>query len=428
MADPKKVLAIIMGGGRGTRLYPLTKERCKPAVPLAGKYRLVDIPISNCINSGYNRIFLLTQFLTASLHRHLQKSFHFDPFNGGFVDILSAEQTEKSNAWYEGTADAVRRNLVHFNSHAHDLILILSGDQLYRMDFRKIIEQHIETKADVTIAAIPFPVSKVEGLGLMRVNDDLSISEFVEKPKDPAVINSLTLSPSLEEQLSTKTGEKHCLASMGIYVFSRDALRRALDNSAKDFGKEVIPGMLGKGKLCAHIFEGYWEDIGTVRAFFDANLALAQPLPPFNFFDRGAPIYTHARYLPASKINKCSINHVVIGDGCIITDSSLTHCVIGIRSILGENSHLQDVVMMGADYYQKDNEIAADKASGRPTIGMGRNCDITRAIIDKNARIGDNVKLSPLGKQDGEYPHGIVIRDGILCVTKEAVIPSNFTI
>ena len=278
MADPKKVLAIIMGGGRGTRLYPLTKERCKPAVPLAGKYRLVDIPISNCINSGYNRIFLLTQFLTASLHRHLQKSFHFDPFNGGFVDILSAEQTEKSNAWYEGTADAVRRNLVHFNSHAHDLILILSGDQLYRMDFRKIIEQHIETKADVTIAAIPFPVSKVEGLGLMRVNDDLSISEFVEKPKDPAVINSLTLSPSLEEQLSTKTGEKHCLASMGIYVFSRDALRRALDNSAKDFGKEVIPGMLGKGKLCAHIFEGYWEDIGTVRAFFDANLALAQPL------------------------------------------------------------------------------------------------------------------------------------------------------
>ena len=417
-----------MGGGRGTRLYPLTKERCKPAVPLAGKYRLVDIPISNCINSGYNRIFLLTQFLTASLHRHLQKSFHFDPFNGGFVDILSAEQTEKSNAWYEGTADAVRRNLIHFNSHAHDLILILSGDQLYRMDFRNIIEQHIATQADVTIAAIPFPVSKVEGLGLMRVGDDLTINEFVEKPKDPAVINGLALSPALEHRLKTKSDEKRCLASMGIYVFSREALRRSLDNTAKDFGKEIIPGLLGKAKLCAHIFEGYWEDIGTVRAFFEANLALAQPLPPFNFFDRGAPIYTHARYLPASKINRCAINHVVIGDGCIITDSSLQHSVIGIRSILGENSNLRDVVMMGADFYQKENEIAADRASGRPTIGIGRNCDIHFAIIDKNARIGDGVKLSPEGKQDGEYPHGIVIRDGILCVTKDAIIPSGFTL
>jgi glucose-1-phosphate adenylyltransferase len=428
MADPKKVLAIIMGGGRGTRLYPLTKERCKPAVPLAGKYRLVDIPISNCINSGFNRIFLLTQFLTASLHRHIQKCYHFDPFNGGFVDILSAEQTEKSSAWYEGTADAVRRNLVHFNSHGHDLILILSGDQLYRMDFRKIVEQHIETKADVTIAAIPFAVSKVEGLGLMRVADDLTITEFVEKPKDPAIISGLALSANLEKKLVTSSTEKRCLASMGIYVFSREALRTSLDNSMKDFGKEIIPGLLGKAKLCAHIFEGYWEDIGTVRAFFEANLALAQPLPPFNFFDRGAPIYTHARYLPASKINKCDINHVVIGDGCIVTDSSLHHCVIGIRSILGENSHLKDVVMMGADYYEKESELERNKTLGRPAIGIGRNCNITFSIIDKNARIGDSVTLSPAGKQDGEYPHGIVIRDGILCVTKDAVIPSGFTI
>jgi glucose-1-phosphate adenylyltransferase len=429
MPDSKRVLSVIMGGGRGTRLFPLTKERCKPAVPLAGKYRLVDIPISNCINSGYNRIFLLTQFLTASLHRHIQKSFHFDPFSGGFVDILSAEQTEKSNAWYEGTADAVRRNLVHFNSHRHEVILILSGDQLYRMDFAKIVEQHIETGADVTIAAIPFAASKVEGLGLMRVADDLSISEFVEKPKDPAIINGLAMSDALEARLGTnKTGEKRCLASMGIYVFSRDVLARALDNTMKDFGKEVIPSLLGKAKLCSYIFEGYWEDIGTVRAFFEANLALAQPLPPFNFFDRNAPIYTHARYLPASKINRCDIDHVVIGDGCIVTDSKLRHCLIGIRSILGENSNLEDVVMMGADYYQTETELAADKKAGRPPFGVGRNCKIRRTIIDKNARIGDGVSLSPDGKADGEYPHEIVIRDGVLCVCKGAVIPSGFTL
>jgi glucose-1-phosphate adenylyltransferase len=427
MPDKKKVLSVIMGGGRGTRLYPLTKERCKPAVPLAGKYRLVDIPISNCINSGYNRIFLLTQFLTASLHRHINKSFHFDPFGAGFIDLLSAEQTNLSTSWYEGTADAVRRNLEHFDAHKHDLVLILSGDQLYRMDFRQIIDQHVATGADVTIAAIPFPVSKVEGLGLMRVQDDLSISEFVEKPKDPAVINGLTISPALEAKLEP-CPEKRCLASMGIYVFSREVLHEALANEMKDFGKEVIPALLGKKKLYSHIFEGYWEDIGTVRAFFEANLALAQPLPPFNFFDRNSPIYTHPRYLPASKINRCNIDHVVIGDGCLVTDSTLRHCVIGIRSILGEDSNFEDVVMMGSDYYQTKPEVQADKDKGRPPIGVGRACRIKRAIIDKNARIGDNVALSPEGKPDGDYAHGIVIRDGILCVCKGAVIPSGFAL
>ncbi len=428
MAESKKVLSVIMGGGRGTRLFPLTKERCKPAVPLAGKYRLVDIPISNCLNSGFNRIFLLSQFLTASLHRHIQKSFHFDPFGAGFIDILSAEQTEKSNAWYEGTADAVRRNIVHFNSHRHEFILILSGDQLYRMDFSTIIDQHIATGADLTIAAIPFPISKVEGLGLMRVSDNLAITEFVEKPKDPAIIRSLAISPALEAKLAVKTTEKQCLASMGIYVFSRDVLRHSLENNMKDFGKEVIPALLGKAKIFSYIFEGYWEDIGTVRAFFEANLALAQPLPPFNFFDRSAPIYTHPRYLPASKVNKCNIDHVVIGDGCLVTDSTLKHCVIGIRAILGENSNLEDVVMMGADYYQTEKEVLADREAGRPSIGVGRNCRIHHAIIDKNARIGDGVMLSPTGKPDGDYAHEVVIRDGILCVTKGAVIPSGFVL
>ncbi len=424
MPPQKRVLAVIMGGGRGTRLHPLTQERSKPAVPLAGKYRLVDIPISNCINSDINRIFILTQFNTASLHRHIQSTYHFDPFGGGFVDILSAEQTEKSVDWYQGTADAVRRNLVHFRAFPHDLVLILSGDQLYRMDFREILEQHVQTGADVTLAAVPFPVSKVEGLGLMGVHDDLSIERFVEKPKDPEVIRGLALSPTLESSLKTPSDEPRCLASMGIYVFNRSVLAEALENTQTDFGKEIIPGLLGKKKLYAHIFEGYWEDIGTVHAFFAANLALAQPLPPFNFFEPTAPIYTQDRYLPASKLNRCDIDHVVIGDGAILTDSRLKHCVLGIRSYVGEGSDLEDVVMMGADYYETADQLAANVEQGRPHLGLGKRCRVRHAIIDKNARIGDDCVLSAIGKSDGTYANGnVIIRDGVLCVTKGAILP-----
>ncbi|MFT3781615.1 MAG: glucose-1-phosphate adenylyltransferase [Nibricoccus sp.] len=423
-----KVLAVVMGGGRGTRLYPLTMERCKPAVPLAGKYRLVDIPISNCINSNINRVFLLTQFHTASLHRHIQSVYHFDPFGGGFVDILSAEQTEKSADWYQGTADAVRRNLQHFRSFPHEIVMILSGDQLYRMDYRTILEQHVATNADVTIAAVPFPVSKVEGLGLMRVADDLSINQFVEKPKDPAVINSLTLSDTLESKLKGPHDEKHCLASMGIYVFNRQALADSLDNKMTDFGKEVIPSLLGRKRLFAYIFESYWEDIGTVRAFFDANLALAQPLPPFNFFEPTAPIYTKDNYLPASKVNNCTIDYVVIGDGTIIEDSFLKHSVIGIRSFVRKGSRLEDVVMMGADFYETDDQLKDNLSRGVPSIGVGYNCNIRGSIIDKNARIGDNVVLSPDGKPDGTYTHGVIIRDGVLVVPKGGVVPTGTVI
>lgn len=426
MINHDNVLAVIMGGGRGTRLAPLTMERCKPAVPLAGKYRLVDIPISNCINSGINRIFLLTQFNTASLHRHIQSTYHFDPFGGGFVDILSAEQTEKSADWYQGTADAVRRNLVHFRTYPHELVLILSGDQLYRMDFREIIDQHLATGAEVTIAAVAFPVSQAEGLGLMRVGDDLSIQEFVEKPKDPKVRESLALSPTLEARLKHSTKEKHCLASMGIYLFNRSALADSLDNNMADFGKEVIPSLLGKKKIHAYIFEGYWEDIGTVRAFFEANLALAQPLPPFNFFLPTAPIYTKENYLPASKLNKCAIDHVVIGDGSILTDSTMKHCVLGIRSFVGEGTTLEDVVMMGADFYETEEHLEANVAKGRPHLGIGKNCKISHAIIDKNARIGDDCVLSPIGKPDGRYIDGaVIIRDGVLVVPKGASLPSG---
>ncbi|MEO6875550.1 MAG: glucose-1-phosphate adenylyltransferase [Opitutaceae bacterium] len=424
MTTQKRVLAVIMGGGRGTRLHPLTTERCKPAVPLAGKYRLVDIPISNCLNSDINRIFLLTQFQTASLHRHVQGTYHFDPFGGGFVDIMSAEQTEKGAHWYQGTADAVRRNLMHFRAFPHDVVLILSGDQLYRMDYRKIIEQHLATGADVTIAAIPFPVSKIAGLGLMQVHDDLAIERFVEKPTEQAVIDSLTLSPALEARLATPSEEKRCLASMGIYVFNRAALADSLDNTMTDFGKEIIPGLLGKKKLFAHIFEGYWEDIGTVRAFFEANLALAQPLPPFNFFDPTAPIYTQDRYLPASKLNKCAIDHVVIGDGSILTDSSLKHSVLGIRSYVGEGSVLEDTVLMGADYYETDDQLADNRTKGRPHLGVGKNCHVKGAIIDKNARIGDGCVLNAEGKADGNYVNGaVIIRDGVLVVPKGTTLP-----
>ncbi len=426
MKTLKSVLAVIMGGGRGTRLAPLTMERCKPAVPLAGKYRLVDIPISNCINSGINRIFVLTQFNTASLHRHIQSTYHFDPFDGGFVDILSAEQTEISADWYQGTADAVRRNLIHFRTYPHDLVLVLSGDQLYRMDFRDIIDQHLATGAEVTIAGVAFPAAKAADFGLMRVADDLTVLEFVEKPKDPKVREGLALSPALEARLKHPSAEKLCLASMGIYLFNRQALADALDNTMTDFGKEIIPSLLGKKKISVHIFEGYWEDIGTVKAFFEANLALAQPLPPFNFFLPTAPIYTRDNYLPASKLNRCAIEYVVIGDGCILTDSTLKHCVLGIRSFVGEATNLEDVVMMGADFYETEEQIATNLVRKRPNLGIGKRCQIRHAIIDKNARIGDDCVLSPAGRADGRYLDGaVIIRDGVLVVPKGATLPAS---
>lgn len=416
-----------MGGGRGTRLHPLTSERCKPAVPLAGKYRLVDIPISNCLNSGVNRIFILTQFHTASLHRHIQNTYTLDQFGGGFVDILSAEQTDKNNDWYQGTADAVRRNLQHLNNEDHDYVLILSGDQLYRMDFSEIVKAHKASGAEVTLAAMPMPVSKVEGLGLMGVNDDLQIERFAEKPKDPAVIEALAMSDVLEAKLgNTNPGEKRCLASMGIYVFNREALRQALDNDMTDFGKEVIPSLLGKKQLNAYAFEGYWEDIGTVRAFFETNLAIADELPPFDFFDEEAPIYTHNRALPPSKINRCAVDRAVLGDGCIIESSSITHCVISLRSFIRKGCVLEDVVMMGADNYETDEELAENVGAQTPHLGLGTNCRIKSSIIDKNTRVGNDVHLDPSGKEDGTYDHGIVIRDGVLVVPKGTSIPHGF--
>ncbi len=420
-----KVVCVIMGGGRGTRLYPLTAARCKPAVPLAGKYRLIDIPISNCLNSGFNTICVLTQFNTASLHSHIQRTYKFDSFGRGYVDILAAEQSMESEAWYQGTADAVRHNLQHFNLKPDDYVLILSGDQLFRMDFKKMLEQHIADKADVTIAAKAMPKKEVSALGVMRVNENSEITEFVEKPKDPALIDSLVVHGKLRDALSDKSNMEYCLASMGIYIFSGKFLCEALDNDMKDFGKEVIPGMLGKKKLVAHVFDAYWEDIGTVRAFWETNLALTDDVPPFDFFDDVAPIYTHDRVLPPVKLNGCKIEHVVIGDGAIISNSVLNRCVIGVRAVVDSGCDLKNVVHMGADFYESIDDVAACRAAGRPIIGIGENCVIRDAIVDKGARIGKGCKLSPKGVPDGWEDKGACVRDGVLIVKKDAVIPAG---
>ena len=418
----RKVICVIMGGGRGTRLYPLTQERCKPAVPLAGKYRLVDIPISNCLNSGFNQIHILTQFNTASLHNHIQSSYQFDPFGGGFVDILSAEQTENGENWYQGTADAVRQNLHHYGAMDDDLFLILSGDQLYRMDFRKIVDHHIETGADITLAAKPVPKAEVSGLGVMKVADDYTIQEFVEKPTDPAVVDGLLISNKLRGSLSeSKNAGDVCLASMGIYIFSKKVMYEALNSDQTDFGKEIIPGLLGKKKLVSYLFDGYWEDIGTVRSFFDANLALTDNVPPFNFFDPDNSVYSRARYLPASKFNNCHLDHVIAAGGGLIDTGRMKRVVIGVRSVVRENCDLENVVMMGADWMESPDDVSRHSLP----LGIGRNCRIRNAIIDKNARIGDNVVLDPAGKPDQWQEGSVYVRDGVLIVTKKGVVPSG---
>lgn len=424
----QKVFSIIMGGGRGTRLNPLTKLRCKPAVPLGGKYRLVDIPISNCLNSGLNDIYILTQFNTASLHRHIQNSYKFDPFGGGSVDILSAEQTERGDIWYQGTADAVRQNLNHIRAGDDDLVLILSGDQLYSMNFQNLIKHHNDTGAEVTIAGTAMEKDRVSGFGLMRIDADYTITEFVEKPKDPEVINSLVIPDMLKNTFEADSEKDYCLVNMGIYIFKGRVLKEALDSEQLDFGKEIIPGLLGKAVLKSYIFSGYWEDIGTIAAFFEANLRLSDPVPPFNFFDENHRIYTHARYLPAAKLNEVEARRVVLSDGVIIDQSKLERCVIGVRSVIGSGTEMNEVVMMGSDRFETAAERAENRKLGRPDFGIGRNCRIRKAIIDKNVRIGDNVVLDPEGKPDFWERDGIVVRDGVIIAVKDSAIPDNTVI
>ena len=421
-----RVRCIVMGGGRGSRLYPLTKVRCKPAVPLAAKYRLVDIPISNCLNSGLNQIYLLTQFNTESLHRHIHEAYRFDNFAGGFVEILSAEQTDTDENWYQGTADAVRQDMRHISIKDDTLILILSGDQLYRMDLNKMIRQHIDSGAEVTIATKAMPEDTVSALGVMRVDERKKIIEFVEKPTDPKVIESLHLSEKLKSELNNPKDCGYCLASMGIYVFNGKLLKETLEeNDGQDFGKNILPHLLNKSKMYSYIYDGYWEDIGTVKSFFDANLMLTKNIPPFDFFDEDNPIYSRARYLPPSKLNSCQVQRSIIGDGCILSEAILHHSVIGSRSIIREGAHLENVLMLGADHYEHIREIEKNEKEGYPNIGIGKNCDIRNAIIDRNVRIGKNVRLSPIGKPDGYQEGDIFVQDGILCIAKNGIVPDN---
>jgi len=424
----REVISVILGGGAGTRLYPLTKDRSKPAVPLAGKYRIVDIPISNCLNSGLKRIFLLTQFNSSSLHRHIQQSYQFDDFSNGFVEIMAAQQTPGSDAWYQGTADAVRQNLHHFGNATHKYVLILSGDQLYRMNFRLLIEQHIRSGADVTVATIPVSRNEARSFGIMQIDGEERITRFVEKPQEDELIDTLRIDSSIRNKMGIHGGEDLLLASMGIYVFNRDVLDKALAGKHVDFGKHIIPNLINTGRIFSYIYQGYWEDIGTIKAFFNANLDLVNEVPQFNFFDTQAPIYTHARYLPASKIVRGHIERAAIADGCIIVDAQIEHAIIGIRSRIESGAVIKDSILMGLDDYETPEETRAAISRGVPPIGIGKNTHIERAIIDKNARIGDNVHISPEGKPENFDGENYNIRDGIVIVPKGGVIPNGTVI
>jgi glucose-1-phosphate adenylyltransferase len=417
-----KTLSIIMGGGAGTRLFPLTKDRSKPAVPLAGKYRLVDIPISNCLNSGLHKIFILTQFNSMSLHRHINSSYKFDNFTKSFVEILAAQQTPEGSRWYQGTADAVRQNLRYFLEGPYEYYLILSGDQLYRMDYTALLKQHIESGAEITLATTPVDRVAATAFGVMHSDANRRIFRFEEKPKDPALLDELKIPVPLLKELGLPEKAELYQGSMGIYVFNRDILIESLKDDQDDFGKHIIPESLNRYKVMTYIFQGYWEDIGTIRAFFEANLALTDTLPPYNFFDHLAPIYTHPRFLPASKINAATIRHAVVADGCIISDAHIERAIIGVRSVIETGATIRNSVLMGADFYEEEYPFVA---SGLPPVGIGRNTVVDRAIIDKNARIGENVVLTPDGKALNVDAENYFIRDGVVVVPKNAVIPDG---
>lgn len=417
-----------MGGGQGTRLFPLTKERAKPAVPLAGKYRLVDIPISNCINSGFRRIYILTQFNSTSLHGHISRTYKFDQFSSGFVEILAAQQTFTNTSWYEGTADAVRKNLVHFLNHDFDYLLILSGDQLYRMDFRQVIAQHIETGADITIATLPVGKSEARSLGILQIADDRQITRFVEKPKEDAQLDTLKIPGELQKKLEIQGNGDSYLASMGIYVFNRKLVSELLDNPLSDFGKHIIPHAIKSHRVFSYIFQGYWEDIGTIRSFFEANLDLVSELPRFNFFDMESPVFSRPRFLPGSKINGAQIDHALVTDGCIINHARINNTIVGLRTIVGEGTELNRTIILGGDYYESAESVAQHERDGLPRIGIGAHCRIENAIIDKNARIGNNVTISPAGKPENVDHALYFIRDGIVVIPKNGIIPHGTVI
>lgn len=421
----KSTLAIILGGGQGSRLAPLTESRSKPAVPIAGKYRLVDIPISNCINSDIKRMFVLTQFNSASLNQHIKNTYHFSHFSTAFVDILAAEQTPDNPTWFQGTADAVRQCMTHFLNHDFDYALILSGDQLYQMDFNQMIKAHHDSGASISIATLPVTAKEAPEFGILKTDAENFITSFIEKPK-------ADLLPQWTSEVSeeSKAEGKHYLASMGIYIFNRDLLVELMKNQeTKDFGKEIIPQAIGKQKILSYQYEGYWTDIGNIDSFFEANLGLTDDIPKFNLFDNSSKIYTRARVLPPSKITGAStIDKSVIAEGCIINGVTVEHSVVGIRSRIGYGSTIIDSYLMGNDYYQNLDEIRTNVEHGIITIGIGERCFISNTIVDKNCRIGNDVRLSG-GKHLADANTNLyTIKDGIIVVKKGAILPNGFSV
>ncbi len=418
------VLAVILGGGRGTRLYPLTRDRCKPAVPLCGKYRLIDIPIANCINSGLRQIFVLTQFNSASLVTHIHRAYRFDGFMPGFVEILAAEQTPESDAWYQGTADAIRKNLRRIDRSNYRQILVLSGDQLYRMRAEHLIGYHRETKADITLSVIPVGRADTSRFGLVRVGRGGLVREFVEKPQDPAVLERFRVpAASLSVLGISDPGEEVYLASMGIYAFDREALVAILQDEAKlDFGKDIFEGVLSEMEIAAYPFEGYWEDIGTIGAFHKTNVSLASANAPFDFFDLRRPVYTSRRFLPASKVFDSRIDNALVGEGCRIMRADITSSVVGIRSIVRSGARIQNSVLLGMDFFP------AERPPREVSYGIGRDCEIDSAIIDKNAQIGDGCIIRGGDDRPDFESDTHVVRDGVVVIPKNTVVPPGTVI
>jgi glucose-1-phosphate adenylyltransferase len=427
----RDVTAVILGGGRGTRLYPLTLERAKPAVGFAGKYRLIDIPISNCINSGIKRVFVLTQFLSASLHRHIMQTYQFDTFTDGFVDILAAEQTPQRADWYQGTADAVRATLNHTTYYEYSQMLVLSGDHLYRMDYGDLIDFHRANRADITLCVHPVLRDDAPRMGLLRVNEEHVVEEFFEKPHDKAVIRRFVAPASLVESMRLPQSTGYCLGSMGVYVFEPEVLTQALGGQAQtDFGGEVIPSSIGRFRVMAYPFLGYWKDIGTVGSFFTANLALTHRDPSFRLYEPGWPIYTRTRSLPPSRVIGSEIRDSLLVEGSDIVGATIADSIVGMRSVVREGSRLREVVMLGADYYDGEPLLGSSvqSPSGIPPLGIGRGCVIERAIIDKNVRMGEGVIIRRKEGAEERRCETHWIRDGITVVPKGTVIPAGMEI
>ena len=420
-----KVVTLILAGGQGSRLYPLTKVRSKPAVPIAGRFRLIDVPISNCIHSGFRKIFILTQFSSESLHRHIFLTYRFDNFHRDFVTILSAQQTLASRNWYQGTADAVRKNLDFIESE-NDLVLILSGDHLYRMDYGRFVESHLRRKADISISVIPVREDQVSEFGVMKIDARGRIAEFLEKPRDPADVARMRIPDIAFERAGVPADGRTHLASMGVYLFNRDVLVDLLAGTDfEDFGREVIPHAIRKRRVAGHVFDGYWEDIGTIPSFFEAHMDLTEPLPKFNFYDEHKPIFTHARFLPGSKILSSEVCRSILCEGSIVDGSCIRQSIIGVRSRIGASSFLERAVVMGADMYESAEDVRANRERGIPDIGIGRDCEIRNAIIDKNARVGRGVRLvNASGISDAAAENWAVV-GGIIVVPKNAVIPDG---